>query len=93
MNSLDPWRTIVTDSYGDVVLPRPYYGHPFYREVPSWIHYGDDNDTTRQLFDGVFVGCDPVARTTGANMTNILGAELTALSAPGYALPGLGFPR
>ena len=70
MNSLDPWRTIVTDPYGDIVLPRPHYGHPFYREVPSWIHYGDRSDTTRQLFDGVFVGADPI------------GAELTALPTP-----------
>jgi hypothetical protein len=83
MNSLDPWRLIVTDGYGDVVLPRSYWGHPFYAEIPSWIHYEDDPyaGTTRQLFDGAFIGADP---DTGGNMTDILGAELTALSAPGY---------
>jgi hypothetical protein len=82
MNSLDPWRVIVTDSYGDVVLPPPYYGHPFYREVPSWIHYGDRGDTTRLLFDGAFIGSDP--DQIGTNMTDNIGAELTALSMPGY---------
>ena len=57
MNSRDPWDLIITDSYGDVVLPRAQYGHPFYREVPSWVHYdGDQGGTSRQLFDGVFVG-------------------------------------
>jgi len=105
MNSLDPWRTIVTDAYGDIVLPRPHYGHPFYQEVPSWIHYGDGGGTTRQLFDGAFVGGDPAVvgcacgavvsgcgcggkaagwNASGGNMTNNIGAELTALSVPGY---------
>jgi hypothetical protein len=88
MNSLDPWRAIITDANGDVVVPRPYDGHPFYREVPSWIHYGDNNDTTRQLFDGAFISGD-LDDIIGANMTNILGAELTALSMPGY---GYGSP-
>ncbi len=100
MNSLDPWRHIATDAYGDVIVPRPHYGHPFYREAPSWIHYGDRNDTTRQLFDGAFIGADleqsrAAANGTvsgwvdsiGANMTNSIGAELTALSVPGYGYP------
>lgn len=68
MNSLDPWRTIVTDSWGDVILPRPYYGHPFYRGVPSWINY--DNDPTRLLFDGVFIGGDPVVSGFFDNVKN-----------------------
>jgi len=60
MNSRDPWDLIITDSYGDVVLPRAQYGHPFYREVPSWGHYeGDQGGTTRQLFDGAFISGDP----------------------------------
>jgi hypothetical protein len=110
MNSLDPWRVIATDVYGDVVLPPPYYGHPFYREVPSWIHYGDSGDggggdsgggTSRLLFDGAFVGADPVAEGAvsgwvdiiGANnMTNIIGAELTALSVPGAFYGRYGYP-
>ena len=82
MNSLDPWRFIVTDADGDVVLPPPYYGHPFYRDVPSWIHGGDPRDMNRRLFEGAFISGDPV--NIGANMTN-LGADLTALSAPGYS--------
>lgn len=88
MNSLDPWRLIVTDAYGDVVVPRARYGHPFYREVPSWPH-DDAYGTKRQLFDGVLIGADPA--TAGVNMPNILGAELTALSAPGYGF-GYGYP-
>ena len=60
MNSLDPWRSIVTDAYGNVIFPRSRYGHPFYTQVPSWIHYGDDNSTRRQLFDGVFIGGNSV---------------------------------
>ena len=60
MNSLDPWRFIATDAYGDVILPPPYYGHPFYRGVPSWTHDGDSRDTTRQLFEGAFISGVPV---------------------------------
>ena len=60
MNSRDPWAVIATDAYGDIVHPRPRYGHPFYTEVPSWIHYGDRNDTTRQLFEGAYISGDPV---------------------------------
>ncbi len=65
MNSLDPWRVIALDASGEVVWPRPQYGHPFYREIPSWIHYGDPRDTHRELFDGVFIGAD-----SGADMSN-----------------------
>src|ERR1700751_2864559 len=65
MNSLDPCRLILIDTYGDVVWPRPYYGHPFYQEIPSWINY-EDGDETRYLFDGAFVGSDPA----GVAMSN-----------------------
>ena len=78
MNSLDPWRLIVTDASGDVILPQARYGHPFYSEVPSWINYQNDS-APRTLFDGAFISGD-----IGDNMTNNIGAELTALSAPGY---------
>jgi hypothetical protein len=62
MKSFDPWSTIVTDESGDIVWPQPSYVHSFYREVPSWIHYGD-NGTRRLLFDGTFIGADgPSAR-------------------------------
>lgn len=57
MNSLDPWRLIVTDAAGDVVLPRARYGHPFYSEVPGWINY-QGNDSPRVLFDGAFISGD-----------------------------------
>ena len=104
MNSLDPWRFIAEDAYGDIVSPRPYFGHPFHREVPSWVHYDSPahGGTTRQLFDGALVGRDLSVGGAGAddtvfgrddiigaNMTNIVGAELTALSAPGF---GFGYP-
>lgn len=66
MNSRDPWRLIITDPYdGSVLYPRPHYGHPFYKEVPSWIHYGGDQSPYRELFEGVFVGAD-----AGAAMPN-----------------------
>jgi hypothetical protein len=57
MRSLDPWSIIAVDASGDVVWPRPRYGNAFYREVPSWIHYGDD-DRHRLLFDGAFIGAE-----------------------------------
>jgi len=57
MKSLDPWDPILTDESGDVVWPPAYYGHSFYQEVPSWIHYGN-NGTRRLLFDGAFIGAD-----------------------------------
>ena len=92
MNSRDPWATIITDRYGDIIHPRPHYGHPFYTEVPSWIHYGDrGGSTSRQLFEGAFVSGEPFDNS-GANMTNILGAELTALSAPGAAFGRYAYP-
>lgn len=58
MRSFDPWSTIVTDESGDVVWPRAYYGHSFYQEVPSWIHYGDNGTRRRLLFDGAFIGAE-----------------------------------
>jgi hypothetical protein len=57
MNSLDPWRLIITDEYGDIVVPQPRYGHPFYSEVPSWINY-QNNAAPRVLFDGAFISGD-----------------------------------
>ena len=94
MNSRDPWAVIVTDEAGSILIPAPRYGHPLYTEVPSWIHYDDSvyGGTTRQLFDGAFISGD----TPGANMTHYnIGAELTALSAPGgfpgYGGPGFGY--
>lgn len=73
MKSLDPWSVIMVDPSGDVVWPRAAYGHPFYREVPSWIHYGQDNGTHRLLFDGAFVAGDvptvDTTRTLEATMT------------------------
>ena len=98
MNSRDPWATIVTDGYGDIIYPRPHYGHPFYTEVPSWIHYGDrGGSTSRQLFEGAFVSGESAVsgsfeNVSGANMTNILGAELTALSAPGAFFGRYAYP-
>jgi hypothetical protein len=81
MNSPDPWRVIVTDPYGGIILPRPVWGvHPFYREVPSWTPAADGE--SRVLFDGTFVGSWP--DSSGDTMMNYIGAELTALSLPGY---------
>lgn len=58
MRSLDPWDPIVIDERGDIIWPRAHYGHLFYREIPSWIHYGDGG-TRRLLFDGAFIGAEP----------------------------------
>ena len=60
MKSIDPWAPIVTDDFGDIIWPRAQYGHPFYREIPSWIHYGgaDDGGVRRLLFDGAFIGAE-----------------------------------
>ena len=87
MNSRDPWATIITNHYGDIIHPRPHYGHPFYTEVPSWINYGD-RGTSRQLFEGAFVSGDII----GDNMTKLIGAELTALSAPGAFFGRYAYP-
>jgi hypothetical protein len=65
MNSLDPWSMIATDPSGDVILPPARYGHPFYRDVPSWLTYGDQGDR-RFLFEGAFVGADtPLPKRSG----------------------------
>jgi hypothetical protein len=54
MNSPDPWRVIVTDPFGGIILPRAQWGgHPFYREIPSWVPAADGE--SRELFDGAFV--------------------------------------
>jgi hypothetical protein len=59
MKSLNPWSVIVADPYGEILYPRARYGHPFYKEAPSWINYSGDE--IRHLFDGVFVGAEPGA--------------------------------
>lgn len=69
MKSIDPWDFIEVSPSGDVYYPGNVYEHPFYQEVPSWIHYGPSSDTTRQLFDGAFIGAD----YAGAGMRNIGG--------------------
>jgi hypothetical protein len=67
MNSLDPWRVILTNPWDEVIVPAPFYGHLLYWEVPSWIHYGGNGcygngngsgspNTHRLLFDGAFIG-------------------------------------
>ena len=96
MNSRDPWRFIVTDRFGGIVIPEARYGHPFYKDVPSWIHYDSPafGGTARHLFDGAFVAGWP--DSTGDNMHTI-GAELTALSTPGFGFrswyqPYYGYP-
>jgi hypothetical protein len=68
MNSLDPWRDILTNPWGEVVVPAPFYGHSLYWEIPSWIHYGNEGygygdgnsggNTHRRLFDGAFIGAE-----------------------------------
>jgi hypothetical protein len=101
VKSLDPWRVILTDSFGDIVYPRAYYGHPFYSEIPSWIHYGDSNGTTRQLFDGAFIGAevpvDTMKATTmmspysvGRSIINPYGRVIRQPSRMGAELPHPG---
>lgn len=75
VNSLDPWRVILTTPAGEIVVPAPSYGHAFYREVPSWIHYGNGSSTNRMLFDGAFVGAEIPS-------TNVQRTGLTAMLAP-----------
>lgn len=79
MNSLDPWRTIITDPSGEIVVPRGHYGHPFYGPYTHGPYAGGRT----------FIGAD----TSGAHMTNNIGAELTALSVPGYGYPFSPFYR
>lgn len=79
MKSLDPWDVILVDPSGDVVWPRAAYGHPFYREVPSWIHYGQGNGTHRLLFDGAFVAGD----VPSVDRTRALEAPMTTPTTPG----------
>lgn len=94
MNSLDPWRVIMTDPAGNVLLPKGYYRHPFYQEVPSWIHYGDDSNTHRLLFDGVFVGTNSGALEEMRNVMKPrsgLTAEVGPILAP--ATGGITFRK
>lgn len=80
--SRDPWDPIVTDMFGDIIWPRAYYGHPFYPEIPSWIHYGDDG-TRRQLFDGAFIGAEaPMIRPDDSKPRKGLLADVAPLVAP-----------
>ena len=78
MKSLDPWRVILTNPSGEVIVPSPSYGHQLYREVPSWIHYGNGNGngTHRLLFDGAFIGAEapPSPSPTGERRTGLTAA-------------------
>ena len=87
MKSLDPWNPIVIDSSGVVVVPAPVYEHPFYREVPSWIHYGNHGGTRRVLFDGAFVGAEVPVPPQRTGLT----AEVAPVVAP--ATGGLTFRK
>jgi hypothetical protein len=84
MNSRDPWSTILTSPSGEVLFPEATYGNAFYWEVPSWIHYGNDNSTHRLLFDGVFVGAEvtPVVVLPPAAQRTGLTAEVAPIVAP-----------
>src|SRR5580765_3089241 len=78
MNSIDPWQTIVTNPWGGVVIPSAYYGHPFYREVPSWVT--PSNGETRLLFDGAFIGAEMPSANPPAR--HGLTAEIAPIVAP-----------
>jgi hypothetical protein len=88
MKSLDPWRVIQTTPSGEVIFPTASYGHPFYREIPSWIHYGNGNgngnDTHRLLFDGAFIGAEapPLPAASSAPSACAQRTGLTAEVAP-----------
>ena len=103
MKSLDPWDPILTDASGEVVWPQPYYGHSFYQEVPSWIHYGD-NGTRRLLFDGAFIGADVPSAGAGDALQTLevatmmqpyvyTGHRMGAEGPPPSAAPGGAEPR
>lgn len=91
MNSLDPWRLIVTDPAGNVVFPMPSYQHPLYQEVPSWIHYGEGDGTLRQLFDGAFIGAESGAGMNAMQPRRGLVAEVAPVVAP--ATGGITFRK
>ena len=80
MNSLDPWRVIVTDPHGDVVVPRPHYGHPFYGPYTHGPY----------AYGRTFIGA------SGANMTNIgaelTALSAPGYASPGFGLPRYGYP-
>jgi hypothetical protein len=85
MNSIDPWRVILTDPSGEVIVPAPFYGHPLYWDIPSWIHYGDGNGngnsnggSQRLLFDGAFIGADVPSLPQRTGLT----AEVAPVVAP-----------
>jgi hypothetical protein len=80
MNSPDPWNPIVVAPDGEVVFPRPYYGHPFYREVPSWVTPRDG--ATRLLFDGAFIGAEALPSLPAGEQRTGLTAEVAPVLAP-----------
>src|SRR5438046_1859451 len=82
MKSLDPWDPIIVDPYGDVVWPVARWRHPFYSEVPSWIHYGNGGGTTRLLFDGAFIGAEVPTMQQFAPQRRGLVAEVAPVIAP-----------
>ena len=89
MNSIDPWRVILTDPSGKVIVPAPFYGHPLYWNIPSWIHYGNSSNngngnlngnggSQRLLFDGAFVGANVPSLPQRTGLT----AEVAPVVAP-----------
>jgi len=56
MKSIDPWSVIAVNEYGEIVVPRSAYGHPFYKDVPSWLN--SDGSRYRTVFEGAFIGAD-----------------------------------
>lgn len=78
MNSIDPWQTIVTNPWGGVIIPGPYYGHALYRQVPSWVTPLDGEQ--RSLFDGAFIGADMPSANPSARRG--LTAEIAPIVAP-----------
>ena len=81
MNSIDPWRIILTNPWDEVIVPAPFYGHSLYWKVPSWIHYGGGGggcgygngnggspDTHRLLFDGAFIGGEALPGAGGISV-------------------------
>ena len=81
MNSLDPWRVMRSSPPSELmVVPAPYFGHPFYSEVPSWITPRDGEQ--RQLFDGAFIGAEVPAPPARPARRTGLTAEVAPVFAP-----------
>jgi len=87
MNSLDPWRTIVTDLDGGILVPEGTFGHPFYRDVPSWAHCDAGGGPRRYLFEGAFIGADVPGPAKRRGLT----AEVGPVLAPGSG--GVSFKK